>query len=124
MDDPLRLLRQMANHTNSIYLWTHYVPDELFGDEGVWTRTIVRVEDRTFEGRSVPHYIKSYQQMGEKAVYCGGVYTTASWIRKKDILSELRRLGFEHVSTTLDVRDHPNGPCISIAASKSPLALQ
>jgi SAM-dependent methyltransferase len=72
MDDPLRLLRQMAAHTNSIYLWTHYVPDEPFGDEGIWTRTIVRVEDRTFEGRTVPHYIKTYQQMGEKAVYCGG----------------------------------------------------
>jgi SAM-dependent methyltransferase len=123
MDDPLRLLRQMADHTDKIYLWTHYVPDESFGDEGIWTRTIVRIDERTSStGRVVPHYVKTYVDMGDKAVYCGGLYKTASWIRKSDILEELKLLGFAFVRTTLDVRDHPNGPCISIAASKSELS--
>jgi SAM-dependent methyltransferase len=121
MDDPTRLLQQISKHTDSIYLWTHYVPDEPFGDDGLWTTTLVRVEERTVRGRVVPHYIKSYLEMGKDSSYCGGVYTTASWLRKKDIFEELRLLGFAHTEVAMDVRHHQNGPCISILGSKKPL---
>jgi SAM-dependent methyltransferase len=118
MDDPIRLIRQIGACTDQVYLWTHYIPDEPFGDEGIWTQTIVGVENRDVGDRIVPYYIKSYMDMGETPFYCGGVYTTASWLRCSDIFEELQKQKFLKMDVNFDVRDHQNGPCIAIAASR------
>lgn len=118
MDDPTRLLRQMGAVSDQLYIYTHYIPDDGYSDDEPWTKTIERVEDRDCAGTIIPHYVKTYLAMGQTAKYCGGVYTTASWIKRSAILDTLRSLGYSKIETDLDNREHPNGPCFHLVASK------
>lgn len=118
MDEPIRLIRQVARIVDRIYLWTHFIPDEGYGPDDDWARLILSVEDRDVGDRVVPHYIRTYNDQGQNAAYCGGVYTSASWIQKQEIFRELQLQGFDRIETSLEVLDHPHGPCISVAASR------
>lgn len=120
MAEPILLLQRIAAVTERVYIYTHYMPDDVRPDE-LWARSIVREETRLRGRQWVRHYVKSYEDMGGQPIYCGGVYQTASWLRKEDILLHLKLLGFTHIDINMDVRDHQNGPCMNLVASRYPL---
>ncbi len=118
MVDPMRLLQLVGACTNKIHVWTHYVPDEGYKGTEPWTQPIVAVEDRMIKGRVVPHYVRRYFTQTTKTSYCGGVFETAAWLRRSDILDELKRMGFTDIKIGFEEPDHPHGPSFAIAASR------
>ncbi|SKA17591.1 Protein of unknown function [Enhydrobacter aerosaccus] len=118
MMEPLKLLTLLGRATDRLYIYTHYIPDDLRPNEE-WASSIVSTEVRD----GVKHYIKSYGGMGTKAVYCGGVYESCAWLTKRDIFNHLCQMGFIYIDQSMDVRDHPNGPCINMVASRHKLVI-
>jgi hypothetical protein len=115
--EPIKLLKLIGTRTNQTHIWTHYIPDEGYGKEP-WTQPITAVEEREYNGRQIPHFVRSYFNQGEKANYCGGVYQNSSWLRRSDILAELKLLGFNEIAISFEDPGHPNGPAFAIAASR------
>lgn len=116
MTEPVKLLKMLGASTGRIYMYTHYIPDDLRKDEP-WASSIVGVEERD----GIKHWIKSYGEMGASPVYCGGVYQTCAWLTKSDIFALLDEMGFSHIDCNIDERKHPNGPCINFVASRTKL---
>jgi SAM-dependent methyltransferase len=81
MTDPLRLLRNIAKRTNTVYIWTVGVDDNREPSERV-----------DFMGVSVRLYEVPY---GKRSVeYCGGLSRSARWINCEDLVGVLDALGF------------------------------
>ena len=118
MVEPVKLLNLIATRANQIHIWTHYVPDAGYGSEP-WTQPITNIEDREYDGRTIRHYVRSYFNQGAKATYCGGVYQSAAWLRRSDILEQLRIGGFNKISVAFDAPDHPHGPAFALVGTRS-----
>ncbi len=116
MPEPLRLLHAVSKVTDRIHIWTHYVdPDRL---NEPWASPIIEQQDREFQGRIVRHFRRSYFNSQAEKTYCGGVYSEASWLRKDDILNQLKMDGFQHIDIAFDTRENPNGPCFALVAQR------
>lgn len=96
MTEPLTLLELIAKHTNKLYLWTHYYPDD-FSPHKPYPRPLVRIRDIDFHGHIVPHFERSYRGVMSRAIFSGGVFSGASWLRRRDILMALDVLGFKQI---------------------------
>jgi hypothetical protein len=76
MPEPLLLLYAVSRVTDRVHIWTHYAdPNEL---DWPWAAPITSVEERSFNGRSVKHYRRTYNDATKTKTYCGGVYSEAS----------------------------------------------
>ncbi|MEK7995138.1 MAG: class I SAM-dependent methyltransferase, partial [Planctomycetota bacterium] len=117
MAEPMKLILALGRITDRVYIYTHYIPDDLRKDEP-WAGSIVGTEERD----GIKHWIKSYGDMGTSPVYCGGVYQSCAWLTKSDIFNLLRQAGFRHFDVSTDERNHPNGPCINFVAARNGLA--
>jgi len=107
MQDPLALIELMANHTDRIFVWTHYwradseatreaVPIDRFGDRFVYYRV-------PYSGRG-------------SSTFWGGNKESFSWLSREDIVRALRACKFTNIDVHAEHVDHPHGPCISMSA--------
>lgn len=96
MTEPLRLLRAISEHTNKLYLWTHYYPDD-FEPQRPFPKPLVGIRNIEFNGRTIPHFDRSYRGVMSRAIFIGGVSSGASWLRRGDILCALSSLGFDKI---------------------------
>ncbi len=104
MTDPLRLLRNIAKRTNSVYIWTALVDDGRKPSEHV-----------DFMGTKLRLYEIAY---GDRKVdFCGGLSSTAKWMNCDDLLEVLKALGFQSITTTHD-ETVTNLPTLSIFARR------
>jgi hypothetical protein len=117
MSAPTELLRLIADRTDRVHIWTHYVPDD-FDPRAPWAGPIVSVEERSVDGRRVPHYLRSYLDTEGQPQFCGGVHTTSAWLRRSDILDQLHRRGLSKIEIGFETTAHPHGPCFALVAAR------
>lgn len=120
MINPVRLLELMSNRADSLYLWTHYFSETsmLPGDlrRGAFSGKIETVD---YKGLDIRLHRRSYHGAWHDKAFCGGMHDEHSWMEKEQILEVLNRLGYKDVRVAHDAADHPNGPSISIFASRA-----
>lgn len=121
MPDPGEFLRLLSLRVKSVFIWTHYY------DETVMPRSDVRhnpftdtVELRSIAGMGVHYHERGYQHANADASFCGGMKDRHYWLRKQEIISLLKHLGYDDVSILDDDPSHRGGPCFSILARQSP----
>jgi len=108
MNDPLRLLRAIADRAQSVYLWTVCVTDD--------QRQTSRIEP--LNGRQMRLYKESYHGVDSNDDYCGGMEDEHYWMHRDDILSALEILGFSRITVSTDERTNVHGPVLSLVARK------
>lgn len=119
MQDPAKFLSMISAQTNSLFIWTH------FYDEAAMPPSDLRllpfsgkVEIRNIDGLNLHYHERSYKQANTDASFCGGMKDRHYWMRRDEILSLLRHLGFNELEE-LDVDlEHAGGPCFSVFARK------
>lgn len=94
---PWELLDQLRAAASRAFLWTHYAAEDKV------TETI-----NGFPG----HW---YQEHGPKDPL-SGLSPKSFWITLPSMLGRLERNGFEHFNIIEDNPQHPNGPCVTLAA--------
>lgn len=112
MIDPLKTLHDIARVAPRVFIWTHYINNTA-----------------PFQPRTVDRYGYSceYHELYYDNLYDGksmsrsfsGVMPSACRLLQKDILGALEAYGFDQVNVVNDAPDHPNGPAITLFASKS-----
>lgn len=117
--DPLYFLEMAAKRSTALYLWTHFVHDEMMplGDRrrGMIAKYPTLVD---FHGRPVRLYKRSYWSAQTKDSFSGGMADAHSWMHRDDILDALRAVGYSDIRTSQEQPDHQNGPCFSIFARR------
>ncbi|MFG1361389.1 methyltransferase domain-containing protein [Xanthobacter pseudotagetidis] len=118
MEEPLRLLEQLAARTDQLFLWTHVV-DDIQMPEGDPRREPIRaVEERTWRGRAVRHYLRPYQGKNDPK-FCGGIPAEPAWLDRGDLLDALAALGFDDVRTIDHDQNVTAGPSTTILARRT-----
>lgn len=120
MINPVRLIELMAHRSHTLYLWTHYFSDVAMpsGDarRGAFSG---EVEEFPYHGLTVRLHKRSYHGAWRNKAFCGGMHDEHSWMELDQILAVLSVLGFHDIRTAHEMTDHPNGPSLSIFATRS-----
>ena len=120
MSDPVHLLELLAMRSSAIFLWTHYFSEAAMPPDDLRRKALSgEVEKVDCRGMTVSLHRRGYHNAWKNSAFCGGMYDRHYWMEKDDIMSVLRRLGFDDIRTTHDQPDHPNGPAISIFAQRA-----
>lgn len=110
---PLELLELISAHTDRVFLWTHFYPDDFVGS-GFPVVGTVNVD---FKGRQLTLFERSYAGVQASKTFCGGTRSHARWMRRGDILFALDALGFNRV--TIGPEDsNANGPAFCLVAER------
>ena len=59
-----------------------------------------------------------YGDVLSAATYCGGGAGFSYWLEREDLLAALPRFGLTDVTVAFEDVDHPNGPCLALAARR------
>ncbi len=118
--DPLHFLELAAKRSAALFLWTHFVHDEMMppGDRrrGMIAKHPTVVD---FHGCPVRLYTRSYLSAEDKDSFSGGMADQHSWMHRDDILAALRAVGYTDIRTAQEQPDHQNGPCFCVFARRS-----
>ena len=111
MQNPVELLYQISQHSDRVFIWTHYVTDAAVEK---WKKA----SDYEGHGYACRYYRYDYEPNRSTRSY-GGVAPFCHRLAKADIVGALRQFGFTKVDVLSDVLDHPGGPAINLIASRS-----
>ncbi|SKA36299.1 hypothetical protein SAMN02745126_05803 [Enhydrobacter aerosaccus] len=114
--NPLGLLACIALRTDKIHVFTHYIPDDGLVDTNL-ASSIIAVEQRPHRGRMIPHFMRALPDSSTTSHYSGGLYTASAWLRRIDILDELKLLGFSQIEIGFESATD-NGPCFAFVAKR------
>ncbi len=113
MINPLELLELMARHTNSVYLWTHFL------DDAATEAGELQFDVEAFGSVQVRSRRRSYLSAERDPAFCGGLRDGHRWLHGDDILLVLRELGFSYIELNHVDPAHENGSAMSIFARKT-----
>ncbi len=117
MEDPVELIRLISEHTEKLYMYTHYIDDEALEKE--WTNKIVERRVIVRGAREYEYFYRLYGGVEKTTIFTGGVYSGSVWMRKHAIMDALDAYGFTKIVVQVDVPHHPNGPAMVLAAMKA-----
>ena len=118
MEQPLRLLEQLAARTDRLYLWTHVVDETTMPADDPRRDAIIRMETRKWRDRTVRHHLRPY---GDRRfwTFCGGIKDVPAWLDRHELLEVLAALGFDDIRTAHEDAGGSHGPSLSILAQRS-----
>ncbi len=118
-NDPLHLIELIAQRSDAVFLWTHYVDDEAMPPSDPRRYVFARdPEIQDFHGIGVRTYPRTYLGAAKHAEFCGGPMDEHRWLNRDDMLAALRAVGFEHIILEGEDPGHRFGPAMSIYARK------
>jgi hypothetical protein len=117
LDDPLTLLARLAMITDRIYIWTHYYDADIIA-RGHMARRFYEEPAPPVAGFAPRSYRMLYGSAREQLGFCGGGGGGGRWLTRPDLLGALAHFGFRTVQVAHENPEHPNGPCLAIAASR------
>jgi hypothetical protein len=116
MTQPVELLRLIAARCRSLFLWTVYwdaefsrtYPDVRAGSDGCIEAEI--------DGHTYRLHRHVYGEGVNYSTFWGGAAPHAYWMEKDEILSTVRRFGFQRLSFLEE--PNPNGAALRLVAAK------
>jgi hypothetical protein len=110
MEDPIRLIRGIANTTQKCFVWTHYFDPEHYPGPARELRYDSRYP-------RIKMYTLTYEDM-EYERFWGGNRPIAVWLDRGDIINAFTDAGFTSIEILEDSPNHPNGACFTFAATR------
>lgn len=119
MPDPGEFLRLLAMRATAIFIWTHYYDQAAMPPTDVRHHPFTgRVEKRDIAGFQMHYHERGYQSANSNASFCGGMKDRHFWLRRDEILSLLRHLGYHDLVVQDEDPNHTGGPCFSVFARR------
>tara|TARA_B100001123_G_scaffold424443_1_gene535956 strand:+ start:7068 stop:7853 length:786 start_codon:yes stop_codon:yes gene_type:complete len=115
---PLRLLYNISQITDTIFIWTHYFDEGVLDTQpSIKDRYLdpVQLREGSFECGGYPFL---YEESAENDAFCGGTLDHSVWMKKDDITQFLEENGFTQFDYGFDHPEHANGPAIVILARR------
>lgn len=117
MREPLKLIQQIANHTDRCLIATHYYDEQQMKERPGLAARFSPAGTTSLDQMSYPVWKFDYQEALNTSAFCGGNAPYSFWMDRESILDALRQVGF----TTIEIaHEHlsENGPIFTVAASK------
>jgi hypothetical protein len=120
LPNPVELIHLISLVTENIFIWTHIYNEE----SSTITRQNINRADIEYDGEVYSGGRQTYKDDGNsklESIYCGGKFKISFWISEQCLYKALKKYGFINIqkNDTLSDLHHPNGPAISIFASKN-----
>jgi len=110
MEDPFELIKLMTEHTDRIFLWTHYYDLERKDLPEKQEREVIR------DGQKFNFFIHEYVDV-QNVDYHGGLYPSSAWLTRADIHKIFEHFGFRFEIREQNV-DNANGSWITATARR------
>jgi 2-polyprenyl-3-methyl-5-hydroxy-6-metoxy-1,4-benzoquinol methylase len=116
MKDPLRFLELLAQHTDRLFIWTHYYDADLINARDYLKSKFFTAETVPLaKGAAILHR-HEYQTMLQSQSFCGGSEAYSKWINRDGLFAALKSFGFTEFEVNHETPDHPHGPALSVVA--------
>jgi hypothetical protein len=119
MKDPLQLLKLIADHTDRLFMWTHYYDPEIINSKSYLKSKFVSQQSIPLGDQTVQLHRHEYQTMLAEKSFCGGTESYSTWLTRDSLLHALRTYGFTTFEFHGETPDHPHGPALSLVATKA-----
>ncbi|UAX95098.1 class I SAM-dependent methyltransferase [Ensifer adhaerens] len=120
MADPGLFLSEVANHCDSLFLWTHYFDDNAMPVHDSRRQAFSgNMEIRTYAGLALRYFERGYHNANTNDNFCGGMKDRHYWMHRDDIISLLAALGFGDIRIGQEDLTHGGGPCFSLYAKRT-----
>lgn len=119
MRDPAELIELLAQHTDHVFIWTHYYDAAVIKASPVLVPKFPGGRPAEHAGFKHSLYRQEYQLPPDCSGFCGGSATHSAWMPREEILACVRYFGFDQLQIAFDVPEHPNGPSFAFVASRS-----
>jgi Protein of unknown function (DUF1698) len=118
MQNPAELIALLAERCREhLFVWTHYYDADLIATSGT-AHKYPSSRRHTHNGFEHTLYVHEYQRALDQQSFCGGSAPSSCWMTKADILRALEFFGFGGIRIVGDQTDHPNGPAVTLIASR------
>lgn len=107
MEDPIRLIRQVACRTRRIFLWTHYYTPDAPQYHPHTSPVEVNRDGEIYT------YYRRQNTDRDAGRFWGGTATSASMLSRSDLFRAFRQYGFLHNMVHVEELQNPSGPAIS-----------
>ena len=118
MSKPIELLEMISRVSERLFIWTHY-----FDEEAVRRNNLAHkfnpVQSFDHKGVTYKYSTQLYKGGHNWSGFYGGPEAESKWLTKKSLLEALDQFGFTDIKIRSDNADHPNGPTITLCASKA-----
>jgi hypothetical protein len=118
MIDPVQIIKDMAKISGQIFIWTHYYDAEIINSrpelKAKFSETPRVIIEET---KTLRTFQQNYLQALEWGGFCGGPESASFWLDRDSLLGLLGELGYS-VRIFDEQRLHPNGPALSLFASR------
>jgi hypothetical protein len=118
MKDPLHVLELIADHTDRVYLWTHYFDHKLIAARKGFIAKFREPEIVKIQGTPIAVHRHDYLAQLDEITYCGGGEEYSKWLTRDGLIQTLKLFGFNHLEFSFEMPTHHNGPALSILATK------
>lgn len=116
--DPVDTIRMIAQRAQTCAIWTHYYDERIIAHHPVLQKYFRKTESRKSGAGTYVMARKDYHDALNWQGFCGGSEEYAYWLTRDSLIAALHDSGFHDIKTEFDQPEHPNGPAISICASK------
>jgi len=115
MTEPLRLLQLISEHSDHVFIWTHYFDRDII--EARFDRHLFSTPEK-IEGSDVVGARRVYDQVAlDWDGFSGGVAPYAIWLEKSSIVNFFEQSGF-NVTVGFELPEAANGPAFALCARK------
>jgi hypothetical protein len=116
--DPVWFLERVAERTDTLFLWTHFIDDEAMPTSDPRRRPILRTRVVTWRGHRLTLAERSYREAARQKTFCGGVHSDHVWLHRDSLICVLQQLGYSSIETAFDDPEHVNGPSACFLARR------
>jgi hypothetical protein len=117
--NPVELIALLARTTDCLYLWTHYYDQTIISRNPQLAPRFTASASADYAGFRHTLYRQEYRSALERQDFYGGGAEYSHWLGREEILKCLDYFGFKELRINFHVPEHPNGPCLAVAARKS-----
>lgn len=119
MRNPAELIGLLARTTGRVLLWTHYYDHGVLSQRPDFATRFTQAQPAEYQGFHYTMHRQDYQVELDLATFCGGSAPYSNWMSRDEILACLHYFGFDDCRIGHENREHPNGPCFTIAAIRT-----
>ncbi len=114
--DPLHLLDLISQHTDRVFIWTHFYDRAALKKSPDFSRRFSSETEYEVRGFKTTYYKQHYNANLFSKGFTGGVGRTSYWVTRDAIVGFLKHVGFSRIELGSVAPNHKNGPCFSLAA--------
>jgi hypothetical protein len=120
MQNPVELLSLISTRADKLMLWTHYYDEAMINaNPNLRHGHFGKRKSMEFADFSHNLYQLNYLESLKSRKFAGSAARFSHWMNRTDILAALKYFGYGSLEIAFENREHPHGPCFTVAATKS-----